>query len=117
MSDLRRDEQFKRLLKQLRDVYLSGLKELARNMDRKRTIGVVLAGGGAALPPVQELIAKTTARAKVASGVKMMPLVPSWASHPVFEDKLAPVFPQMAIAIGGAMAQLSKHTRPSGLRS
>ncbi len=117
VSDLRRDAQFKRLLKQLRDVYLSGLKELAHNMDHKRTIGVVLAGGGAALPPVQELIAKTTARAKVATGVKMMPLVPSWASHPVFEDKLAPVFPQMAIAIGGAMAQLSKQTRPSGLRS
>lgn len=107
-SELERDPQFKTFIEKLRAVYISALRELSSRMKKNGTIGVVLAGGGAALPPVHAMLEETTQKTKFARGVRMMPLVPDWASHPTFEDKLSPVFPQMAIAIGGAMAQLAE---------
>ncbi len=115
LAELERDPQFKAFIKKLRDVYSSAMRELAARMRKNGTIGVVLAGGGAALPPVHEMVRKTTSKMKFAKAVQMMPLVPSWANHPMFEEKLAPVFPQMAIAIGGAMAEILDH--PSGRNS
>lgn len=109
LDELERDSQFKAFIKQLREVYSSAMRELAARMRKNGTIGVVLAGGGASLPPVHEMLRKTTAKMRFAKAVQMMPLVPSWAEHPMFEEKLAPVFPQMAIAIGGAMAEVSDH--------
>jgi molecular chaperone DnaK len=68
-----------------------------------REIAIVLAGGGANYPFLQAL----AARAKPAKGkvrLKLEPLVPDWAKSAMFDERLAAVFPQLSIAIGGAMA-------------
>jgi hypothetical protein len=67
------------------------------------TVTVVLAGGGANLGFIQD-IARRSKPKKVKAKPKLIPTVPSWAHTETFQGQLAPVFSQLAIAMGGAIA-------------
>ncbi|MBS0386650.1 MAG: hypothetical protein JSS00_15015, partial [Proteobacteria bacterium] len=67
-----------------------------------REIQSVAVGGGAHAPFIQNLIRRKPKRSKVQ--VIARPPTPDWAHAAEFRGNLAPVFPQLAIAIGGAIA-------------
>ncbi len=82
------------------------------------TLEAVAVGGGASAPFIKSLIAS-----KVGRGPRIMPrpATPDWAFAEEFRGNLAPVFPQLAIAIGGALAPESMlaagGVSPAGARS
>jgi hypothetical protein len=69
-------------------------------------IGVILAGGGSTLPFIQKMAARIRPSIGRIRSVRVQPLVPEWAKDPAFKNQLAPIFPQVAISIGGAVANL-----------
>jgi hypothetical protein len=70
---------------------------------RRRNIEAVAVGGGAAAPFIQALIASKNTRG-ARPRISPRPATPHWAHAPEFQGNLAPVFSQLAIAIGGALA-------------
>lgn len=104
MRDIERDRDFKEFLKALANAYNYGLDILRDDvMARGRTeIQAIAVGGGAAAPFILDLIRKTKARGNIR--VTPRPATPNWAHAREFAGNLAPVFPQLAIAIGGALA-------------
>ena len=114
LSDLTGRKDFKTLRDSLRDTFEAKLDVVAAQarFDGAKTVHVMLAGGGANLPFVREM----AARAKARRGVKpvVLPLTPDWAHHPRFGGNLAPIFPQMAISLGGAVAPRSLLFTPHG---
>ena len=65
---------------------------------------VVLSGGGAGLPFLTKMIARARPKKWGKLRISAAPLRPAWCEAPCFEGQLLPVFPQMCVAIGGAMA-------------
>jgi hypothetical protein len=105
MNELTRRSDFKRALKDISAAYVEALTAISgAAMDAGQAeIAVVLAGGGANYPFVQAMAARPRpAKGKVR--LRVEPLVPDWARGDGFDERLAPVFPQLSIAIGGAMA-------------
>ncbi len=102
--DLERDIAFKKFEKNLKHAYVHALKALRERArrDKQKQILAVAVGGGAPAPFIQKLI-RTPAPG---GGVRVTarPSVPEWAHAPAFAGNLAPVFPQLAVAIGGALA-------------
>jgi molecular chaperone DnaK (HSP70) len=68
-------------------------------------VGVILAGGGANLPFLDELVRNVQTKKGIV--LQPLPVRPQWTEHPVFGGQLAPVFPQMSVSIGGALSDLS----------
>lgn len=104
MRDLERHPDFRDFLASLTAAYdhvLSVVQDDALQR-RSREIEAVAVGGGAAAPFIQDLIAKRRGNTKVA--VIKRPATPDWAHAEDAPGDLAPVFPQLAIAIGGALA-------------
>ena len=103
MKDIERDRDFKSFMKTLADAYAHSLAVVRDDATaRHRTeVQAVAVGGGAAAPFIRELVArKKGGRPRVLA----RPATPDWAHAPAFGGNLAPVFPQLAIAIGGALA-------------
>lgn len=103
LSDFERDNDFKQFAKALEKLYVGALKALrdhARKEGRKEIFAMAV-GGGAPAPFIQKLI-----RTQPGGGVKVTarPVVPEWTSAAVFGGNLAPVYAQLAVAIGGALA-------------
>lgn len=105
MRDLEKDRDFREFLKTLQRAYdtsLSAVRDSA--IERKRRgVQAVAVGGGAHAPFIQALLKRKPQR----SGKlvwEARPATPDWAHAPAFRGNLAPVFPQLAIAIGGALA-------------
>lgn len=105
LKDLERDEDFREFAANLERAYEHGLivaRDHAKR-EKSRDLQAVAVGGGAFAPFIQKLIRKkppSAGRIKV----KPRPATPDWAHAPEFGGNLAPVFPQLAIAIGGALA-------------
>jgi hypothetical protein len=104
MKDVARAKDFRAFEADLQDAY-EGALETARRYaitEGGREIQSVAVGGGAAAPFIQAMI-RTKPRG---GGVKVTPkpATPDWAHAGEFQGNLAPVFPQLAIAIGGALA-------------
>lgn len=105
MRDIERDKDFRTFVKDLTRAYDESLEvvrdsALARG---RRQIQAIAVGGGATAPFVQALLRRKPSR----SGklvIEPRPATPEWAFAPEFQGNLAPVFPQLAIAIGGALA-------------
>ena len=72
-------------------------------MQGANEIQAIAVGGGAAAPFIQELLRRRPPRAGKLH-IEPRPATPEWAYAPEFQGNLAPVFPQLAIAIGGALA-------------
>lgn len=102
LRELERDKDFKTFVKDLERAYMHGLKVVRANAGRsRRDVQAVAVGGGAFAPFIQDLL-----RRKPPGGLRVepRPAVPQWAYASEFGGNLAPVFPQLAIAIGGALA-------------
>jgi molecular chaperone DnaK (HSP70) len=102
-AELERDRDFKILIKEIRKVFDQSLSALAARAatDKNKEIAVVAAGGGAATPFIQDMLRH--ARAPQVR-VRAKPPTPQWAHAAAHRGNLAAVFPQLAIAIGGALA-------------
>jgi molecular chaperone DnaK len=103
-KDIERDRDFKVFLKTLTEAYDHGLavvrgEAMARGGNEVQAIAV---GGGAAAPFIQALIRRGMGRGRMR--VFPRPATPDWAHARAFGGNLAPVFPQLAISIGGALA-------------
>jgi molecular chaperone DnaK len=103
LKEIERMPDFKDFVKDLTQAYddsLAVVRATALAADRHE-IQAVAVGGGAAAPFVQALIRRGSTR-KV--DIVARPATPDWAHARAFRGNLAPVFPQLAIAIGGALA-------------
>lgn len=114
LRDVEKDEDFRDFQKSLRQAYdhaLAIVRDDARARGRSE-VQAIAVGGGASSPFIQELI-----RRKMESSsprVIPRPATPDWAHAREFRGNLAPVFPQLAIAIGGALAPDSMLAARSG---
>jgi len=105
MRDLERDADFRAFMKELTQAYDDSLA-VVRNValaQGAHEIQAIAVGGGAAAPFIQELLRRRPPRAGKLL-IEPRPATPEWAYAPEFQGNLAPVFPQLAIAIGGALA-------------
>ncbi len=103
--DIERDKDFQQFAKELRDAYehcVAVVRDDASARGRS-SVEAVAVGGGASAPFIQALIASKNTRGS-RPHVAPRPATPKWAHAPEFRGNLAPVFPQLAIAIGGALA-------------
>jgi molecular chaperone DnaK (HSP70) len=104
LREVEKDEDFRDFQKSLRQAYdhaLAIVRDDARARGRSE-VQAIAVGGGASTPFIQDLI-----RRKMESThprVVPRPATPDWAHAREFRGNLAPVFPQLAIAIGGALA-------------
>jgi molecular chaperone DnaK (HSP70) len=123
MRDVKKDEDFRDFEKSLRQAYdhaLSIVRDDARARGRSE-VHAIAVGGGASAPFIRELIQRKAG--SVRPRVMARPATPQWAHSRTFAGNLAPVFPQLAIAIGGALAPdsmlaaLGGATRPANDRS
>ncbi len=106
LKDLERAKDFRAFRKTLDDAHQHAL-DVARSfaaLHGRREIQTVAVGGGAAAPFIQALIRQKPRRAAGKLQIKARPPTPDWAHDRAFRGNLAPVFPQLAIAIGGALA-------------
>lgn len=113
-KDLVKQEDFRTALGQIRDAYAITLSNVARAgvEHNTRDVDVVFAGGGASLPFLHAMARNTKAAPKLKPSVHVAPLAPRWAHADHFMGQLAPVFPQISIAAGGALAPGSLVVRP-----
>jgi hypothetical protein len=104
MRDLERDADFRAFAKSIAQAYAQGVALAGEDARRRGAsqVRAVAVGGGAAAPFIQNLIQAKPRNAKVR--VTPLPATPTWAFTDEFKGNLAPVFPQLSIAIGGALA-------------
>lgn len=109
LAEFMHDRNFVAFYSALLDTYRGFLTEIGIRAaaSGKDAIGIVLAGGGSSLPFVQQMAQKTRPRVSRIRRVLVQPVVPSWVYDHHSARALAPLFPQLAIAIGGAVALLS----------
>lgn len=102
LRQLEQDADFKAFLRDLTGAYLHSLAIAGEAAARRGfELNSIAVGGGAAAPFIQKLI-RTKPRANVR--IQPFPATPDWAHANAFQGNLAPIFPQLAIAIGGALA-------------
>ncbi len=105
MKDVERDPDFREFMKTLTQAYddsMAVVRDVAQATGATE-VQTIAVGGGAAAPFIQELLRRRPPR----SGkllIEPRPATPEWAYAKEFQGNLAPVFPQLAIAIGGALA-------------
>jgi molecular chaperone DnaK (HSP70) len=105
LRDVEKDRDFRDFVKNLQSAYDESLRAvrdsaLAR---KRRGVQAIAVGGGANAPFIQALLTRKPPRAAKLV-IEARPATPEWAFAPEFRGNLAPVFPQLAIAIGGALA-------------
>lgn len=104
LREVEKDEDFRDFEKSLRQAYdhaLAIVRDDARARGRSE-VQAIAVGGGASTPFIQELIRRKMESTR--PRVIPRPATPDWAHAREFRGNLAPVFPQLAIAIGGALA-------------
>jgi molecular chaperone DnaK len=104
MRDLEKDRDFREFIKTLQRAYDDSLDAVRVSAPGRTRIAIqaVAVGGGASAPFIQALLKRKPRRGRLA--IEARPATPGWAHAPEFRGNLAPVFPQLAIAIGGALA-------------
>ncbi len=101
LRDLERDEDFRAFAGALTKAYDRGLAAACAAAGKGGEVLAVAVGGGASAPFVQALLRR---KPSASARIVVRPAVPDWAHAPEFQGNLAPVFSQLAIAIGGALA-------------
>jgi len=113
--DMEKDEDFREFEKSLRQAYdhaLAVVRDDARARGRS-DVQAIAVGGGASTPFIQALIRRKMESTR--PRVIPRPATPDWAHAREFRGNLAPVFAQLAIAIGGALAPDSMLAARSGI--
>ncbi|MEZ5996683.1 MAG: hypothetical protein R3C25_13125 [Hyphomonadaceae bacterium] len=100
LKDVERDSDFRAFLKELTAAYDHALSVVRDSAGARGEVQAIAVGGGAAAPFIKALIASKRSKLRVTP----RPATPDWAHAGEFQGNLAPVFPQLAIAIGGALA-------------
>lgn len=105
LSDLERDRDFAEFRRNLQHAFDHSLAVACRHahLEKRTDIQVIAVGGGSGAPFIQEMLRRARVDAKRFK-VTARPATPDWAHAEEFSGNLAPVFPQLAIAIGGAIA-------------
>jgi hypothetical protein len=105
MRDVEKDPDFRAFEKNLQRAYDESLEAVRDSAFERKRRGVqaVAVGGGANAPFIQALLKRKPARAGRLA-LESRPATPEWAFAPEFRGNLAPVFPQLSIAVGGALA-------------
>jgi|CXWL01.1.fsa_nt_gi molecular chaperone DnaK (HSP70) len=105
LSDLDRDKEFHDFTLDLAHAYDHSLEVVCKHAmaEGRREIQAIAVGGGSGAPFVQDLMRRKPAGVRKVKIVGR-PATPEWAHTSAFAGNLAPVFPQLAIAIGGALA-------------
>lgn len=75
-------------------------------------VSVLLAGGGSNMPFLADLVRTAAARCKIKVKITIEKFGANWAL-PHKHHPLTGVFPQMAISMGGALAPLAAHPKPT----
>jgi hypothetical protein len=104
-GDLERDRDYKHFAAEIAEAFQHSLRVLAARTiaDGGNRINAIAAGGGASAPFVRDILHKASPRT---GKVKLSTIsaTPDWAHAEAFGANLAPLFPQLVIAIGGALA-------------
>lgn len=104
-GELARQASFKDMVEALQAGYHRSLAAL-QDARGPGVVRVAASGGGAALPFLPKLLKSRPKGSKME--IRLAPTRPAWVEDSAFRGQLAPVFPQLAVSIGGAAA-------PSGL--
>ena len=104
LRDLQKDRDFKAFLRETKRAFDRSLSALAARAakDGSKDVCAVAVGGGAYAPFVKDMIGVQGAE----SARQILPATPDWAHAAAFGGNLAPIFPQLAIAIGGALTRM-----------
>lgn len=105
MREVEKDRDFRDFVKALQAAFDQSMAAVrdAAYARKRRGIQTVAVGGGASAPFIQALLKrKPTRSGKLV--IEARPATPEWAHTAEFGGNLAPVFPQLSIAIGGALA-------------
>lgn len=106
LRELERAKDFRVFRETLENAYQHGV-EVARSyaaLHGRQEVQTIAVGGGAAAPFIQALIRQKPRRKPGKLQITPRPPTPSWVHAKEFRGNLAPVFPQLSIAIGGALA-------------
>lgn len=105
MRDVEKDRDFKDFVKNLQHAFDESMEVVrdSANERKRRGVQTVAVGGGANAPFIQALLTRRPPRSSKLV-IEPRPATPDWAFAPAFRGNLAPVFPQLSIAIGGALA-------------
>jgi molecular chaperone DnaK (HSP70) len=112
-SALANDSGFRAYCRALREVFAGSLGPVlaAAKSGGVDTVFVLLAGGGSNLPFLAHLIRAAAVQCKSKLRVKVEPFGANW-TLPHQHHPFAGVFPQLAIAMGGALAPRAAHAPP-----
>lgn len=106
------DERFRQFLAQLGNTIATSLSAVRQRAEAAHApvVDVVLAGGGAHLPFLKDLM-RLAAKAGPASPVsfRVGPLSPASTLYGDIDPYFSDVFPQLAMSIGGALVELLDH--------
>lgn len=104
LRDIEKSNDFREFMKALTKAYDQSLAIVCADAAARGagSVQAVAVGGGAAAPFIQALLPRTPR----GQGPQVIPkpATPDWAHVPEFQGNLAPVFSQLSIAIGGALA-------------
>jgi hypothetical protein len=105
MREVEKDRDFRDFVKNLQRAYDESMEAVRDSAvaRKRRGIQTIAVGGGANAPFIQNLLKRRPSRASKLV-IEARPATPEWAFAPEFRGNLAPVFPQLAISIGGALA-------------
>jgi molecular chaperone DnaK (HSP70) len=105
LRDLEKDGDFKTFVRTLERAYDESMAAVRDSAiaRKRRGIQTIAVGGGANAPFIQALLKRKPSRSNKLV-IEARPATPDWAFAPEFRGNLAPVFPQLSIAIGGALA-------------
>ena len=103
-AELTNQPRFREFVRVIQQNFTEALSATAAEAKaaKVKSVSVILAGGGSSLPFIQKLARHTARTWGKDARVVVEPMAPLWANAPEFNGALAPMFPQLEIAIGGA---------------
>ena len=105
IQDLQKSKDYRAIVDSIEKDFATVVSRTAKQAARNKldeTV-VIATGGGARLPFIADMVRKASAR-RAAVRLRIAPPRPAWIEDADFRDEVGLVFPQLAIAIGGAMA-------------
>jgi molecular chaperone DnaK (HSP70) len=104
-SDLMEDERFRQYLGALAGIIANALAAIAPRANGE-VVDVVLAGGGSHLSFLPALVQRGAASLNTPLKLRIGALSPSNQLYQGIDPSLAPIFPQIAMSVGGALVEM-----------
>ncbi|MET0183691.1 MAG: Hsp70 family protein [Caulobacterales bacterium] len=110
LQDLAEDEGFRQLQAEILDVITTSLSPVLQRAHnaRARVVDIVLAGGGARLPFLPQLIEEASRNRLGSTSIRISLLGPPNPDYDTIDASLGDVFPQIAMSIGGAIVEIAR---------